>query len=89
MECKTVAGTVSAAETAHGGCAVIGRLTIFSGVVWWYLSFVGGGTIITIAGCAALATASDGLSGGHGGGVVLLVGVCFCLLLFIQDILVG
>ncbi len=56
------------------------------------LSFVGGGTIITIAGgCTALATASIGLSGGGGGifGCVLLVGVCVCLLLFIQDILVG
>ena len=56
------------------------------------LPFVSGGTIITIAGGgAALATASYGLSGDGGVvfGCVLLVGVCVCLLLFIQDILVG
>ncbi len=27
-------------RTARGGCAVVGRLTNFSSVVWWYLSFV-------------------------------------------------
>ena len=57
------------------------------------LSFVGGGTIITIAGGvgAVLATASYGLSGDGGVvfGCVLLVGVCVCLLLFFEDIVVG
>ena len=57
------------------------------------LSFVGGGTIITIAGGggAVLATASYGLSGDGrvGFGCVLLVGVCVCLLLFIEDVVVG
>jgi hypothetical protein len=27
-------------RTARGGCDVVGRLTNFSSVVWWYLSFV-------------------------------------------------
>jgi hypothetical protein len=54
------------------------------------LSFVGGGTIITIAGGggAVLATASYGLSGDGGVvfGCVLLVGVCVCLLFWLVEI---
>ncbi len=55
------------------------------------LSFVGGGTIITIAGGggAVLATASYGLSGDGGvvfGCVCLLVGVCVCLLFWLVEI---
>jgi hypothetical protein len=72
-------------------CGGVGRLTIYSGVVWWsvvfrrrdYYNDRGGGAALATASLVSAAMVVSFLD------AFCWWGVCVCLLLFIQDIVVG